>query len=273
MATPSPSSDPPIPPSDTAHRPRPSPPPEERRLTGQVAVVTGGSRGIGRAIVERFCHEGARVFFTYHQHEEHARQVAECGATPLACPQTDAAAIEDAVARITAEAGRIDILVNNAGITRDQFLMLMPESDWQQVLDVNLNGAFRWSKAVSRPMLLARRGAIIQVASVSGLVGVAGQTNYAASKGALLAFGRALAAELGPKGIRVNSVVPGFIATDMTACLPRAIKERSLDRILLKRFGQPEEVAAVVAFLASTDAAYIVGQTFVVDGGLTAAPR
>jgi len=164
----------------------------------------------------------------------------------------------------------LDILVNNAGITCDQFLMLMPEADWQKVLDVNLNGAFRWCKGATRPMLLQRQGVIINIASVSGLVGVAGQTNYSASKGALIAFSRSLAAELGAKGIRVNTVVPGFIETDMTAKLPRAIKERNLERILTKRFGKPAEVAAVVAFLASEEASYIVGQTIVVDGGLTA---
>lgn len=237
---------------------------------GKVVIVTGGSRGIGRAVVERFAGQGARVYFTYHQREDEARAVAACGAEPIQCSQADGPAIEAAVDRIQSTAGRLDVLVNNAGITSDQFLMLMPEADWQKVLDVNLNGAFRWCKAVTRPMLLARSGVILNVASVSGLVGVPGQTNYSASKGALIAFSRSLAAELGAKGIRVNTVVPGFIETDMTARLPRAIKERSRERILLRRFGRPEEVATVLTFLASDDAAYIVGQTIVVDGGLTA---
>lgn len=237
----------------------------------QVVIVTGGSRGIGRAVVEKFRAQGARVYFTYHQNEAAAREVAAaCGAEALQCSQGDAAAIDAAVQRVVTEAGRIDVLVNNAGITADQFLMLMPAEDWNKVIDTNLNGAFRWCKAVSRPMLMERRGTIINISSVSALVGVMGQTNYAASKGALLAFTRALAAELGVKGIRVNAVVPGFIETDMTAKVPRQIKQRSLERITLKRFGQAAEVAAAVAFLASDAASYIVGQTLVVDGGLTA---
>jgi 3-oxoacyl-[acyl-carrier protein] reductase len=138
------------------------------------------------------------------------------------------------------------------------------------VLDTNLNGTFRWCKAVSRPMLEARRGVILNIASVAGLVGTMGQTNYAASKGALLAFTRALAAELGPKGIRVNSVVPGFIETDMSARVPRQIKQRNLEHTVLNRFGRPSEVASVVTFLASEAASYIIGQAIVVDGGLTA---
>ena len=162
------------------------------------------------------------------------------------------------------------MLVNNAGITADTFLMLMPAEDWNRVMDTNLNGAFRWCKAVTRPMLGARRGVIINLASIAGLVGVMGQTNYAASKGALLAFTRALAAELGAKNIRVNSVVPGFIETDMSARVPRAIKQKNLDHIVQKRFGKPEEVASVVTFLASDAASYIMGQAIVVDGGLTA---
>jgi 3-oxoacyl-[acyl-carrier protein] reductase len=240
-------------------------------FAGQVVVVTGGSRGIGRAIVERFAAQGAKVYFTYHQNAEAAAQVtAATQAEAIQCSQTDGAAITAAVEKIVAEAGKIDVLVNNAGITCDTFLMLMPPDDWNRVIDTNLNGVYRWCKAVTRPMLAARRGNIINLASIAGLVGVMGQTNYAASKGALLAFTRALAAELGAKGIRVNSVVPGFIETDMSARVPRQIKQKNLDHIVQKRFGKPEEVASVVTFLASEGAAYIMGQSIVVDGGLTA---
>jgi 3-oxoacyl-[acyl-carrier protein] reductase len=242
-----------------------------REFEGQVVIVTGGSRGIGRAIVERFAARGARVFFTYHQNEEAAAQVAATTkAEAIKCSQTDAAAIDSAVERVLGAAGRIDVLVNNAGITCDMFLMLMPAEDWNRVIDTNLNGVFRWCKAVTRPMLGARRGVIVNIASIAGLVGVMGQTNYAASKGALLAFTRALAAEVGRKNIRVNAVVPGFIETDMSARVPRQIKQSNLEHIVLKRFGQPAEVAAAVTFLASADAAYIMGQSLVVDGGLTA---
>lgn len=242
-----------------------------REFENQTVIVTGGSRGIGRAVVERFASQGARVFFTYHQNAEAAAQVtAACGAEAIACPQTDGDAIDAAVETIAKTTGRLDVLVNNAGITSDNFLMLMPHEDWQRVLDTNLNGAYRWCKAACRPMLGARRGAIINIASISGLVGVMGQTNYAASKGALLAFTRALAAELGARNIRVNAVVPGFIETDMSARVPRQIKQRNLERILPKRFGQAAEVASVVAFLASESASYIYGQAIVVDGGLTA---
>lgn len=242
-----------------------------RPFENQTVVVTGGSRGIGRAVVECFASQGARVFFTYHQNADAAAQVtAACSAVGLPCSQTDAAAIDAAVEKVVKDTGRLDVLVNNAGITSDNFLMLMPHEDWQRVLDTNLNGAYRWCKAACRPMLGARRGAIINIASISGLVGVLGQTNYAASKGALLAFTRALAAELGGRNIRVNAVVPGFIETDMSARVPRQIKQRNLERILPKRFGQPAEVASVVAFLASDAASYIFGQTIIVDGGLTA---
>jgi 3-oxoacyl-[acyl-carrier protein] reductase len=241
-----------------------------KEFEGQVVLVTGGSRGIGRAIVERFAALGARVFFTYHQNDESAQQVASsCGAEAIKCSQTDAPGIEAATADIVAKAGKIDVLVNNAGITSDMFLMLMPTEDWDRVIDTNLNGAFRWCKTISRQMLMARRGVIINIGSISGLMGVMGQTNYAASKGALLAFSRALAAELGVKGIRVNAVVPGFIETDMTAKVPRQIRQRNMERIVMGRFGQPAEIASVVTFLASEGASYIQGQTIVVDGGLT----
>ena len=238
----------------------------------QVVLVTGGSRGIGAAVVRQFAALRAHVFFTWHQHADAAAALAKaCGATPIECSQTDAPAVDAALADVLKQTGRVDVLVNNAGITRDQFLMLMPAEDWQQVLDTNLTGAFRWSKAVCRPMLGAHRGIIVNVSSISGLVGVAGQTNYAASKGGLIAFTRSLAAELAPKGIRVNAVVPGFIDTDMTARVPREIKRQQVERTPLKRLGKPEEVASVVTFLASPQAAFIVGQTIVVDGGLTAA--
>ncbi len=234
-------------------------------------IVTGGSRGIGRAIVKEFCAAGDRVYFTFNNHEEEARSLAkECDATAFKCSQRDPKAIDTTLSAILNEANTIDVLINNAGITADMFLMLMPFEEWDKVLDTNINGVFRWVRAVSRPMLTAQKGAIVNVASIAGLIGVGGQTNYAASKGALLAFTRALAAEFGPKGIRVNAVVPGFIDTDMTAVMPRQVKRDNKERILLKRFGTPEEVAKVVTFLASDQASYVVGQEIIVDGGLTA---
>jgi 3-oxoacyl-[acyl-carrier protein] reductase len=236
----------------------------------KIVLVTGGSRGIGKAIVEEFSRRGACVFFTYNKNERAAREVSGThDANAVHCPQGDAERIEKTVEKLLGQVGRIDVLVNNAGVTSDQFFMMMPFEQWSKVIDVNLHGAYRWSKAVCRSMLASQQGTIINIASVAGLVGTAGQTNYAASKGGLLAFTRALAAELGPKGVRVNAVVPGFIDTDVTAVMPRQIKRQSVERVLLKRFGKAPEVAKVVAFLASDDASYIVGQTLVVDGGLT----
>lgn len=237
---------------------------------GRVALVTGGSRGIGRAVVESLAGEGARVAFTYHRGEAAAAEVAEStGARAIRCDQRDAGAIEAAVDSLTTDWGGLDVLVNNAGVTDDQFLMMMKADTWEKVIETNLGGAYRWTKAAVRPMLGARRGAIVIVSSVAGLVGIPGQTNYAASKGGLLGFMRALAAEVGPKGVRVNAVAPGFIGTDMTARMPKPMQRANLGRILLKRFGTPEEVASAILFLASDAASYIVGQTLVVDGGLT----
>jgi 3-oxoacyl-[acyl-carrier protein] reductase len=239
-------------------------------FSNKIALVTGGSRGIGRAVVEELRRKNAMVYFTYHRHEEAAEETAQTlGASKILCAQGDAAAIESTVDSIIKANGRIDILVNNAGITSDQYLMMMPADEWDKVIDTNLNGAFRFAKAVVRPMMAAQSGVIVNIASVSGLVGIGGQTNYAASKGALIAFTRSLAAELGPRGIRVNAVVPGFVETDMTARMPRQIKQQNLARILVKRFGTAHEVAAAVAFLASNDSSYIIGQALVVDGGLT----
>lgn len=239
-------------------------------LESKVAIVTGGSRGIGRAIVADLAAGGARVFFTYNKNEKAAEEVAAAhNAKPFKCPQSDGERIEKTVDAVMAETGRIDILVNNAGVSSDQFLMMMPFDQWEKVVDTNLNGVYRWVKAACRPMISARSGSIVNIASVSGMVGVGGQTNYSASKGAIIAFTRSLAAELGIKGIRVNAVVPGFIETDMTAVMPRPIKQKNIERILLKRFGKTQEVARVVSFIASDEASYIVGQAVVVDGGLT----
>jgi 3-oxoacyl-[acyl-carrier protein] reductase len=240
-------------------------------FSGKTVVVTGGSRGIGRAVVQAFARQGARTFFTWNRSEQEAREVEQsCGAVGLHCSQRDPEAIAATVEKVVEQSGRIDVLVNNAGITSDQFLMLMPSEDWEKVVDTNLGGTCRWSKAVCRPMLSQKQGVIINIASVAGIVGIGGQTNYAASKGGVMAFTRALAAELGSKGIRVNAVVPGYIETDMTAKMPRAIKRTNMDRIVLKRFGAPEEIAEVVCFLASDGSSYITGQAIVVDGGLTA---
>jgi 3-oxoacyl-[acyl-carrier protein] reductase len=240
-------------------------------FAGKTVLVTGGARGIGRAVVEDFRQAGATVYFTYRKSQELAeRLAAESGAVALPCSQSAPEQIEAAVSTIMAQTGRIDVLVNNAGVRSDQFIVLSAYEQWRHVLDVNLDGAWRWAKAVSIPMMSASSGAIINIASVGGLVGIAGQTAYSSSKGAILAFTRSLAAELGTRGIRVNCVVPGFIETDMTATLSPALKRENTRRILLKRMGQPREVSGVVLFLASDAASYIIGQHIVVDGGLTA---
>lgn len=239
-------------------------------MKDKIAIVTGGSRGIGAAIVKRFAAAGAKVYFTYANSESAAHGLAsETGASAMRCPQGDPVAIAEAVDKIYSENGAIDVLVNNAGITRDEFMMTMPQSSWREVLDTNLDGAFAWTKCAAKKMYAKKSGSIIFVSSVSALVGVAGQANYAASKGALCALARACAAELGAKGIRANAICPGFIETDMTAKIPRDIAARQKERIVLKRFGRPEEVAEAALFLASGASSYITGQTLTIDGGLT----
>ena len=239
-------------------------------MKDKIAIVTGGSRGIGAAIGKRFAAAGAKVYFTYANSESAAHGLAsETGASAMRCPQGDPVAITEAVDKIYSENGAIDVLVNNAGITRDGFMMTMPQSSWREVLDTNLDGAFAWTKCAAKKMYAKKSGSIIFVSSVSALVGVAGQANYAASKGALCALARACAAELGAKGIRANAICPGFIETDMTAKIPRDIAARQKERIVLKRFGRPEEVAEAVLFLASGASSYITGQTLTIDGGLT----
>ncbi len=240
------------------------------KLEGKVAIVTGASRGIGAAIVENFTRNGAKVFFTYKSSEDAAKELAaKTGAEAVKCAQDDVAGIEALADRIFAECGKIDILVNNAGVARDGFMMLMPQKDWDEVLDTNLNGAWRWTKAVSRKMYAKKSGSIIFISSVSGLVGVGGQTNYSASKGAICALARSAAAELAAKGIRSNAICPGFIETGMVSKMPRDIVRAQKERIAMKRFGRPEEIAEVAAFLASDSSSYITGQTITADGGMT----
>ncbi|MGI6567135.1 MAG: 3-oxoacyl-[acyl-carrier-protein] reductase [Limnochordia bacterium] len=240
-------------------------------LANKVAIVTGGGRGIGQAIALRLAQEGAKVAICDVQNsEETAARIVELGGAALALKVdiTADSQVKEAVETILSEWGAVDILVNNAGITRDGLLMRMQESEWDAVLDVNLKGAFLFSRAVLRPMLKQRRGRIISIASIVGLMGNPGQTNYAASKAGLIGFSKSLAREVASRGITVNCVAPGFIASDMTDALSEAQRKALLDQVPLGEIGLPEDVAAAVAFLASDDARYITGQTINVDGGL-----
>ncbi len=243
------------------------------QLENQIAVVTGAGRGIGRAIALRFAVEGADVVCvsrTAENSEKVANEVRALGRKGWAhaVDVADAASVSAAAEKILAEAGRVDILVNNAGVTRDGLLMRMSEADWDTVLDTNLKGAFLVTKAFSRVMLKQRSGRIINVASVIGLIGNAGQANYAASKAGLIGFTQSMARELGSRSITVNAIAPGFIETDMTADIKPEMKAEMLKQIPLGSFGQAEDVANAALFLASPAARYITGQVLTVDGGM-----
>lgn len=243
-------------------------------LTDKTAVVTGGSRGIGRAIAVSLAAEGAKVAVIYAGNaaaaEETLSLIKEQGgeAVAMQCDVADDAAVSDMINAVKEQFGSVDILVNNAGITRDGLLMRMKDGDWQAVLDTNLTGVFHCTKAVTKLMMKQRSGAIINITSVVGQTGNAGQANYAAAKAGMIGFTKSVAKELASRGIRVNAVAPGCIDTDMTAVLSDAVKEDMLKSIPLGRVAQPEEVAKAVVFLASDNASYITGQVLNVDGGM-----
>jgi 3-oxoacyl-[acyl-carrier protein] reductase len=238
-------------------------------FAGKVAIVTGGSRGIGRAIVQRLAAEGAKVAFTYIQNKALADEVAQ-GDT-ISGYQTDVTNFEQAkdfVKQVKERFGRIDILVNNAGITRDKLLAMMSEKDWDDVIDTNLKGAFNLSKPVVGAMLRQRSGTILNITSISGIVGMPGQVNYSSSKAGMIGFTKALAKEMAKANITVNALALGFVETDMTAVLNEEYRAKALGQIPLGRFGKADNMADVALFLLSDKANYITGQVIQVDGGL-----
>ena len=242
-------------------------------LDGQIALITGAMRGIGRAVAFELGHQGATVIGTATTDEtadelSQALTAAGIKCAGIVLDVTNGAACEEAVAKIEKEFGVIGILVNNAGITRDNLAMRMKDDEWDAVIDVNLKAVFRMSRLVMRGMMKARVGRIINITSVVGSTGNSGQINYAASKAGVAGMSRSLARELGSRNITVNCVAPGFIDTLMTQGLPQAVREAMLSNIVLGRLGKPEEVASAVAFLASPAAAYITGTTLHVNGGM-----
>ena len=242
-------------------------------LADKVAVVTGAGRGIGRAVALAYARMGADVACVSRTEENSAKAAAEVEALgrrawALAVDVSDTAAVDAAAGKILDDAGRVDILVNNAGVTRDNLLMRMSEEEWDTVINTNLKGAFNFTKALTRPFIKQRSGRIINIASVIGLIGNAGQSNYAASKAALIGFTKSIAKELAPRGITVNAIAPGFIETGMTAALDDKVREGILGNVPLGRFGSPDDIAHAAVFLGMEPSGYITGQVLTVDGGM-----
>ena len=243
-------------------------------MKDKTAIVTGGTRGIGRAIVLELAKNGCNVVFNYSKSDDLAnalvKEIEALGVKAVAkkVDVSDFEAAKNMVKEVKDEFGQIDYLVNNAGITRDKLLALMKENDWDDVINTNLKSVYNFSKAVIMTMVKQKRGNILNITSVSGIAGVAGQTNYSASKAGMIGFTKALAKEVGKANINVNAIACGFIETDMTSELPEEYKKKMTDMTSLKRFGRPEEIAKITAFLLSDDAKYITGHVLTVDGGL-----
>ena len=242
-------------------------------LADKIAVVTGAGRGIGRAVALAYAKMGADVVCVSRTEGNSAKVAAEVEALgrkawAVAVDVSDTAAVDAAAGKILDDAGRVDILVNNAGVTRDNLLMRMSEEEWDTVINTNLKGAFNFTRALTRPFIKQRSGRIINIASVIGLIGNAGQSNYAASKAALIGFTKSIAKELAPRGITVNAIAPGFIETDMTAALDDKVREGILGNVPLGRFGSPDDIAHAAVFLAMEPSGYITGQVLTVDGGM-----